>query len=333
MPYFSGSQIENMIENSVIHANLHPRIDVASIDLTVGHIYRSLPHKHVDDKETFEDFIANCCEEVDIKNGKALLPKTTMHAAYTREHFDLPKRIFGQVTSRSSAARCFLRIDSDVQFDRQGYGRIPLILNSFGPGAIIKPDQKYVQMFLNDGCLHLMGGQLLAALNSGDIALSLEGKKLGIENFLDYGNSHLVLTLDPVIDIVHDDKPIDVHSCWTDFERIDLSREGIRLEAGISFLASTRERITLSENYIGELQMFYRPIPMYGMTVHPNAPMHNPGSDSTMVLECRTDTDMLLKAGMPVAAMKIHRMHSPASYNGRYAGQSGVVRSKAFQGL
>jgi deoxycytidine triphosphate deaminase len=153
---------------------------------------------------------------------------------------------------------------------------------------------------------------------------------------LDYRESRIILTLDPRIDIVTEYRPFELHNPDDGlFTRIDLTNfpKGLILPKETRFLASTFEETALDENHIGELQMFYRPVPAYGMTVHPNCPFQMPGSRLTMVLECRTDTPTLLKAHMPVAAMRIWEMNSPATYQGRYSTQKGIVRSRAHEGL
>jgi deoxycytidine triphosphate deaminase len=343
MGIYSGKQIQELIDSGTISIEPSPRIGTASIDLTLESLFSRnatpVSNQHPSENETFEEFIHKECEERKFNDG-ALLENRRIHVAYSRERVRIPNTIQRTVTGRSSVARLFLSIDSDVDLD-QGRswgsfeGRIPMIVNSFGPGVRIYPGQSYSQLFLRTGS-HLMYDALYEVLKSGEVRLTYEQKALDPLYQMDYNNSRIILHLNPIIDVVTGQGYFDAKEPSDEmFTRIDLSRfpKGMYFDKGVCFLASTMEKVELSENYAGELQMFYRPRPLYGMTTHPNCPFHNPGAKNSLVLECRTDTPTRLSAGMPVVGMKLWKMNEGAVHKGRYSHQTGVVRSLAHEGL
>ena len=351
MGFYSRRDIEQALDGGAIkiYSPRGIKISEASVDIGFGDIYynsdfEKMVEAHPSKEESFWEYRDRHCKPLKFEMGYEMLPSRHVHIAESEEFVEIPNGIQREVTARSSSARMFLRVDSDVDFHRghswECYiGRIPIFLNTLGPGIKLYKEERYAQLFLHDLESYLMGKDLGNVLKRGEIKVVKDGKCLNPWNFVAYDKectSDIILTLDENIKLLKSKKFFDPRESSSDhFEDFHL-RHGLTVDlaAGTLFLASTAEKVSLSENYMGMLEEIYRPGPFGDrLTVHPNAPFHLPSSNWNLVLECHADTDIELKAGMPIAKMKIWRMNSPAEYCGRYTDQNGVVESRAHLGL
>lgn len=350
MGFYSRKDIEQALDSGIIKIKSPKgiKISAASVDIGLGKLYCKNPLVRYEvtpfEEESFQEYRDLFCKPLEFEDGYEVLPYRQIWIAESEETVRIPNTILKEVTSRSSAARMFLKVDhADDDFRaprscsrKNAYtGKIPVFFHTFGPGIKLYKGDRYAQLLLHDLEGFLNGRYLENVLKRGEVKITKNERTA--KDILLYGNSGVIcgidLTLDENIKLLKGWKPFDPRKDSSSyFEDYKLSRESYTfLPEGTLFLASSAEKIGLSENYIAELDD-YDPC-RSKIIVHPNAPFHMPGSNWNLVLECHTNTDVELKAGVPIARMKIYRMNSPAEYCGRYTDQNGVVESRAHLGL
>ena len=352
MGFYSCKDFERALDSGEIRIDSPKGIKIseASVDVGLGNLYFKDPLARYETspfkEETFQEYKNQFCKPLEFDGGYEVLPHRQTWIAESEETVMIPNNILKEVSSRSSAARMFLKVDNaDDDFRaprscnrKKAYtGKVPMLFHTFGPGIKLYKGDRYAQLFLHDLEGFLYGNGLKNALKRGEVKTAKNGKSA--KEILLYRDGDaacgIMLTLGEDIKLLKGSKIFDPKKdCSNYFEDFTLPHHSnVRFPKGTVFLASTAEKVGLSENYIGHLHDTFKPSFPSTLMVHPNAPYHNPGANGTLVLECHAYTDVGLKAGMPIVRMDIYRMNSPAEYCGRYAGQNGIIESRAHLGL
>jgi deoxycytidine triphosphate deaminase len=341
MGYYSGKQIRQMIESGRINIEPDPQIGTASLDIGLGRIWESygIPALRLgDEPKDLRDFFERYLNELGFMEGHETIERSCVYPSFSTEVVSIPHDFIKIITSRSSTARQFLMVQGYNELNNRSrhetfQGNIPMYINVMSNPVNIYRNERYTQLFLMDWHTEPLAGEdLVAVLKGGEVRVTREGRELKPDECINKTGDGLNITFDESIKILDSDEEFDTRADCSHFFRegkiLDDTPRYVR--SSHNFLASTAERIELSENYIGMLDFSNGS----GTVIHSNAPYQLPGSRNKMTLECTGVITNKIFRGSPAGLIRIFPMNEPAEpYDGRYKIQDGAETSKAHLGL
>lgn len=304
------------------------RLGPMSYDIAVDRLYERKWDREPRDGMLFEEFLASCCaplEKPELEPGKSYFGASKEVVA---------SRLPACVATRSSLARYGMEATTDTEFLFRD-GRVPFIIRTHNTRVRLHDSYPVAQLVFNDG-IPLDEGEIEDAVSGGEISISGNCMIVRENHVFPYMSFGYMPSYASVL--LHMDRMLKRYKGGTmdisqdpleHFEDVDISG-GYALQPGEFYLGSTEEAVAPGNMHAGRLMGLFGD---FGNAVHLNAPWVQPGSGVAQVLEISVHDTKIVRAGMPICRMEIHRLDQEPERSyanvGRYAGQNGPATSRS----
>lgn len=308
----SDKGIRQAVENGslVIDPFDEAKLGPCSYDLTIVSLHRVNQFEAArlgEEDLPMKEFIEVCCEPYD-----GVLRPRKIYIGVSKE--SIGSSLMTEITSRSSMARKGVEIR---QYDKSAEpSQLYCFINTCGTYAQVPEGLPMAQLIIGfDVPLH--GEELRCTANSlgiGEPKIFKQGKPPSTLQSYEMVLLHLGAKIK-----VYNGNTFRNNSDDDCFTEIDITKPAT-IPPETFCLAPIEEPIRMPEDCAGMLR---RSIYAFGSSIHPNAPLVQPGSEGHQVLEMYAAGFMELKAGMPVCGIEVYRLNPPPTkiYNGKYGSQ------------
>jgi deoxycytidine triphosphate deaminase len=347
-------ELQNAENNRLVKISNRGEFSAFSLDIKIDKLYRMRQGIDYDSTSELsqEEFIKEALDEICIDNGYTV-NSHTHHLWQPVEDIFLSKDYRGIITSRSSWARFgiasraisdeYLR---DISQDRSFK---PLCtVESFGTDVLIKRNDAFTQLFIDDGNNGKVGtDEVKYLIDSGAYVIKSKERTLLYENIKRSKESeggNIILTMDSKIKVYNGKTIIPGVNNEECFDTIMLKPgKAFFLKKGTFFLSSSAEYVEIPHRYVGlvtEVAMYRNseqfstkptgfPLPF---RTHPNALYIAPSNifKGKITFENMMKWDSYIYPGMKQSELYIERLNTQNhdQMPSRYMGQKQATGSR-----